>query len=516
MCPNGTMMHATHAAELNFAALPLAARLVKLVPNLTSGTLVSVGQLCDNGCQALFHQHSVTIFYDNRPVLYGTRPGLRSLWTLTPSTMSSIPLYFLPSRKLSTLVFSVVSLVSPPVAYVTTRPSLLLQSKAIKTPYGKESNLLKPTPPPKPKLRTPSLTRTLPTRTHDVLAAFADISGKAFSDLPGDSDISSSRGNKCVLVLYDYDSNFIFAASIPSTNGKAPANAHDTMFATLTAARLKPKLLLLDNSASKYLKKYLTSTSVDFQLVPPHNHRRNAAERAIRTWKNHFIAILAATNDGFPLYLWDMLRKPISPSTSSVVRASIPNSRLTPKSTVSLTTTTPLAPPGTRAFAHEAKDTCRSWAAHTSEGWYVGPALDSYRCFTIWMDHTRRTRLVERVTWFPTKVHVPVPTTAELISATLDALRATLSVSLPGKEANVGVHVVLHCVSHTLQGFSNVIQNFTKGRNYAYFGFQGRISDGLNCIAQSFHFRASRRARLAGECVAKESLQLRCLCKISK
>jgi hypothetical protein len=91
MCPNGTMMHATHEAELDFPALPIAARLVRLVPNLTSGTLVSFGQLCDNGCQALFDKHSVTTFYDNRPVLYGTRPGLRSLWTLTPSTMSSLP-----------------------------------------------------------------------------------------------------------------------------------------------------------------------------------------------------------------------------------------------------------------------------------------------------------------------------------------------------------------------------------------------------------------------------------------
>jgi len=46
---------------------------------------------------------------------------------------------------------------------------------------------------------------------------------------------------------------------------------------------------------------------VDFQLTPAGMHRRNAAERAIRTFKNHFIAILWSTDPEFPLRLWDRL-----------------------------------------------------------------------------------------------------------------------------------------------------------------------------------------------------------------
>jgi hypothetical protein len=42
MCPNGTMMYATHEAEIDFHAHSITARLVRLVPDLTSGTLVSV------------------------------------------------------------------------------------------------------------------------------------------------------------------------------------------------------------------------------------------------------------------------------------------------------------------------------------------------------------------------------------------------------------------------------------------------------------------------------------------
>ena len=39
----------------------------------------------------------------------------------------------------------------------------------------------------------------------------------------------------------------------------------------------------------------------EFQLVPPHMHQRNAAERDVRTFKNHFIS---AVEPLFPFYLW--------------------------------------------------------------------------------------------------------------------------------------------------------------------------------------------------------------------
>ena len=51
----------------------------------------------------------------------------------------------------------------------------------------------------------------------------------------------------------------------------------------------------------------MTNQQEDYQLVPPGNHRRNAAERAIRTFKNHLIAGLSTADPNFPLNLWDRL-----------------------------------------------------------------------------------------------------------------------------------------------------------------------------------------------------------------
>jgi hypothetical protein len=73
----------------------------------------------------------------------------------------------------------------------------------------------------------------------------------------------------------------------------------------LVARGLKPKLMKLDNEASKLLKHYLHQQDITFQLVPPYSHRRNSAERAIRSFKNHLIAGLCSEDKSFPMHLWD-------------------------------------------------------------------------------------------------------------------------------------------------------------------------------------------------------------------
>jgi hypothetical protein len=58
----------------------------------------------------------------------------------------------------------------------------------------------------------------------------------------------------------------------------------------LTARGLQPKLMRLDNEASQLQKSHLHDKDITFQLLPPYSHRRNTAERAIRSFKDHLIA----------------------------------------------------------------------------------------------------------------------------------------------------------------------------------------------------------------------------------
>jgi hypothetical protein len=49
---------------------------------------------------------------------------------------------------------------------------------------------------------------------------------------------------------------------------------YDTIHQELTVKGFKPKLQTLDNEASAALNNFFTANDVDYQLVPPHCHRR--------------------------------------------------------------------------------------------------------------------------------------------------------------------------------------------------------------------------------------------------
>ena len=75
----------------------------------------------------------------------------------------------------------------------------------------------------------------------------------------------------------------------------------------LAKKRLCTKIFILDNETSQTLLNAFEREKITYQLVPPHIHCRNAAERAIATWKDHFIAGLSSVHPEYPLLEWDRL-----------------------------------------------------------------------------------------------------------------------------------------------------------------------------------------------------------------
>ena len=67
---------------------------------------------------------------------------------------------------------------------------------------------------------------------------------------------------------------------------------------------IRTKKRIFDNEASTAYKEAVTTSGMTYQLVPPDDHRRNVAEKAIQTWKDHFIAALSGTANDFPLHIW--------------------------------------------------------------------------------------------------------------------------------------------------------------------------------------------------------------------
>jgi hypothetical protein len=79
--------------------------------------------------------------------------------------------------------------------------------------------------------------------------------------------------------------------------------AYEHIYQELTSRGFKPKLQTLDNEASAALKSFFTENDGEYKLVPPHCHRSNAAERAIRNFKENFVSGLASVAPDFPLRL---------------------------------------------------------------------------------------------------------------------------------------------------------------------------------------------------------------------
>jgi hypothetical protein len=157
------------------------------------------------------------------------------------------------------------------------------------------------------------------------------------------------------MVCYVYDCSYVRVIPMKSRSASEWVKTYDTVHQELTVKAFKPKLQNLDNEASAALKNFFTVNHIDYQLVPPHCHCRNAAERATRTFKEHFVAWLSSVDPAFPLHLWDRLLLQAE-ITLNLLRTS----RLHPHLSAAAHyhglvdyNKTAFAPPGCKIIAHE-------------------------------------------------------------------------------------------------------------------------------------------------------------------
>jgi len=252
--------------------------------------------------------------------------------------------------------------------------------------------------------------------------------GTIYSDPTGKFITQSSQGNNYILVVFDTDSNYIFAEPMPSRTSNQILKAYDKIQSTLVARGMTPHLHIMDNEASESLKTYLKDNGIKFQLVPPNQHRANAAERAIRTFKNHFISTLCSCDPGFPLHLWDRLLDQTI-ITLNLLRTSTINNRLSAYAQIHGLfdfNSTPLGPPGTKVLIHERPSSRGTWAPHGTEGWYISPSMDHYRSYNIYIPSTKSMRVSDTLAWFPTQVVMPTASSSDIAFAAAHDLTQAL------------------------------------------------------------------------------------------
>ncbi len=441
--PNGEIMTASHNAQFDFSHLPIdlpaASRTATVHPTLQSKALLSLGQLCDHGCDhVLLDKKYVSVIIDGVTSVIGQRDPGTGLWFVDmhpnrPGTAlpKQHPSYrhhahnaYALKTKTELIDFLHRASFSPSVStwtqaidsnFFASWPGLTADAvrkflpKSLATAKGhlkatrKHQRSTKIPPLPQPAstvMTTPPAPPKHGVRTHLV---YATVTGQIFTDQTGRFPVVSSKGNKYVMVLYDYDSNAILAEPIKSRHQAELVRAYQKMHTYLTERGLKPRLQKLDNECPEALKQFMRAEDINFQLVPPYDHRQNSAERAIGTWKDHFVAGLASLDPNFPMHLWCRLI-PQCNQTLNLLRQSRLNPRLSAEAQLNGVfdyNKTPLAPPGTKILIHETPNRRKTWAVHGVDGWYIGGAPEHYRCYKVYATKTRAERIARTVEFFP-------------------------------------------------------------------------------------------------------------------
>ena len=399
--PNGDRIESTHKALLPLPQLPIKAREAIIFPKLKTN-LLSVGTFCDNGCKATFDKNNVKITHNKQDILCGERNS-KGLYQIdmanndimkdnNPDTSFAHHVYDTKSDEIvvesyASHVFETKSNVDLVKYYhqACWSPSKTTWVKAIKNNFfttwpGLTAELVQKFLPKsehtikghlKQEFKNQRSTKNAEskaieddvkeytsqddqTRKHDVFVSVQDLQGKVYTDQTGRFPVTSSQGKKYIMIAYDYDSNTITAESLKSRTGEELRNGYRNIHKRLVDRGLKPKMHILDNECASSFKEFMKSMDESFQLVPPHIHRRNAAERAIQTFKNHLIAGLTSVHPDFPMHLWCRMIEHAE-ITLNLLRPSRINPKLSAYAQLNGAfdyNATPLAPPGTKVIIH--------------------------------------------------------------------------------------------------------------------------------------------------------------------
>ena len=132
---------------------------------------------------------------------------------------------------------------------------------------------------------------------------------KSYSGQIGRFPVRSARGNQCVFVLYNYDTNIIHTRVIEDKQSQKNVDAWTEIHNLLKMYGHESKVHILDNECSFLMKATLKNHNVKYKFVLPYTHRRNVIQRVIQTWKYHFLSGLVSCDPNFPIREWDRLLK---------------------------------------------------------------------------------------------------------------------------------------------------------------------------------------------------------------
>ena len=261
--------------------------------------------------------------------------------------------------------------------------------------------------------------KALKQKHRDIFIRVYEEKELVYSDQTGKFPTTSSRGNKYLMVLYYIDGSYIMMEPMKSRHENEMIRAHKVLIERLKSRGFYPKKQMLDNEISKAYEKAIKEQGVDeVERVPKEAHRRNAAEKAIQTAKNHIKAILAGCDDSFPMHLWDRLL-PQAELTMNLLRPANANPNISAYQYLYGNhdyDKHPLHPLGCKVQAFNDTKTRRSWEENSKDGYYVGTSLKHHRTYNVWIKATRAIQNTDTVFFQHSHITKPSVTKADVVA----------------------------------------------------------------------------------------------------
>ena len=184
-----------------------------------------------------------------------------------------------------------------------------------------------------------------------------------------------------IMVLIEMDSNAILVKAMQNRISGEMVQSYQKPVVRLKLHGISPNMHILDNKCSTEFKETILKNGMKYQLVPPHDHRRNITEKAIQKFKDDFVAVLCGAAVNFSMGLWcPILRQ--AKHQLNLLRKSRVNAE---KSSFEVLygkhdyNANPFAILGSAVEAHNKPSKRKTFEAHTKAGFYLGNLWEHYR-----------------------------------------------------------------------------------------------------------------------------------------
>ena len=341
--PGGSTLTSTQTGLLDIPQLPIEARIAHVFPGLTEMSLISTPQLCDAGLNVRYTADEVIVTDSKaKEVLRGKRDEETKMWMLPltdkqettqptlqcanvihhqnnaervefVSRMMGNPAYSTLLRAAqnpgqlpfpTTLLTAEMVRKNPPDARRAALGHLDLNRQNQRSTQRQEVQRITDAETDEDDVK--STDEPIKSTTDEKREFYTKIwttpSFKASMDATGLAPTRwhTKGGPKYMLVLYNYDANYIMLLELANDTAPALRDAYKAAHDRLKTVGMAPKFIVMDNKLPELVKRSLVELKVSYQLVPPETHRTSAAERAIRTGKNHVVATIAGIDEKCP------------------------------------------------------------------------------------------------------------------------------------------------------------------------------------------------------------------------